>query len=98
MTRILPAAISLSASTVAPPSNPTDGCASSARSARLSTGIAPRIGSRTTRDGPVNSTSLSRGGCAATKVAGPCNGTKLTGANVARSPDSAANLRPRLAA
>ena len=92
LTRIRPAATSLSASNVAPPSSPTEGCASSARSARLSTGIAPRIGSRTTRSRaapgpPVNSTSLSRGGCVTVRVAGPCNGTKLTVANVARPPD-----------
>src|SRR4051794_4457821 len=98
--RIRPAATSLSASTVAPPRSPTEGCASSARSTRLSTGIAPRIGSRTTRSRaapapPVNSTSLSRGGCVTVRVAGPCNGTKLTVANVARPPDSAPTEAPR---
>ena len=41
------------------------------------TGIAAGTASRTLRAPPVNSTSPARGGSAATKVAGPCRGTKL---------------------
>ena len=73
-----PAATSFIASRVAPLSSPTDGCASSTRIARVSTGIAPRIGIRIVREGPENSTSLNRGGWLGTHVARPCNGTKLT--------------------
>ncbi len=75
--RIRPAATSFIASRVAPLSSPTDGWASSARIARVSTGIAPRIGNRIVRVGAENSTSLSRGGCRGIQVARPCNGTKL---------------------
>jgi hypothetical protein len=47
----------------------------STRIARVSTGIAPRMGIRIVRAGPENSISLSRGGCCGTHVARPCNGT-----------------------
>ena len=77
--RTRPAATSFIASNVAPLSRPTDGWASSTRIARVSTGMAPRIGIRIVRAGPENSTSLSRGGCWGTQVARPCRGTKLTG-------------------
>jgi hypothetical protein len=59
-----PAATSFIASIVAALNNVTDACASPARSARVRTGIAPRIGSRIVRCGPLNSISLSRGGSA----------------------------------
>ena len=75
--RILPAATSFIAISVAPLSRPTDGCASSTRIARVSTGIAPRMGIRIVRVGPENSTSLRRGGWLGTQVARPCKGTKL---------------------
>ncbi len=78
--RTRPAASSFIASRVAPLSSPTDGWASSTRIARVSTGIAPRIGIRIVRAGPENSISLSRGGCWGTRVARPCSGTKLTSA------------------
>ena len=73
-----PAATSFIASSVAPLSSPTDGCASSTRIARVRTGMAPRIGIRMVRAGPENSISLSLGGWLGTQVARPCNGTKLT--------------------
>ena len=95
--RIRPAATSRIAIRVAPPSSVTEGCASSARSARVSTGMAPRIGIRSVRRWSVNSISLSRGGVRGTQVAGPWRGTKLTRGNLARRPDRpwSASASPR---
>ena len=44
----------------------------------MSTGSAARIGSETVRWSSVKTTTLSRAGSTASKVAGPVTGTKLT--------------------
>ncbi len=59
----------------------------------MSTGSAARIGSATVRRSSVNSTTPSRGGCAARKVAVPVTGTKLTAPKLAGCTDSQLSLR-----